>query len=373
MKVAHIIDSGGYYGAEAMLVNLCIEQIKNSVSVLVISIGTRKNPLKPLEKKLTELNIPYIRWNMLPLPDLRESFKILDYCLNNQIDIIHSHGYKGNILLGLIPISWRKLPVISTIHGYTKHKLFSKMTIYQTLDKFCISKLDAVVLVSPSMKSQVPGKKIGQKLYIIDNGIPTEDLDGNRKAYISLFQKDDLRIGSLGRLSYEKNFAMLVEAFSTIIRTLPHAKLVIYGEGPERATLESQIHALGLGDKVFLPGFLRGTTAFFKDIDVFVNCSLTEGMPISIIESMRNGCPVIATDIPANKTLLEPLNPPELFCTISAASLAKALINFFEKRSTYSIQIAPKYTDAFMQKHTIGIMFQKYQSLYRLVQENESI
>lgn len=370
MNVAHLIDSGGYYGAEAMLVTLCLEQIASGLTVQVISIGSPGNQLKPLEEKLIECNIPYIRWEMLPLPDFRESFKILEYCRKSNVDIIHSHGYKGNILMGLIPVRRRSIPVITTMHGYTKHKTLSKMTIYQLLDKLCICRLSAVVLVSKSMEPQIPAKKIGNKLHIVENGIQSKEMESNAPAYESYFSQKDYKIGSLGRLSHEKNFSMLIDAFSQVTRDIPQARLVIYGEGPERNNLEEQIAKLNLQDKVFLPGYQKQISAFFNDIDIFINCSLTEGMPISILESMKHGCPVIATDIPANKTLLEPLNAPEQFCKINPDSLANALTNFYKIDPEKRAQLGARYTELFIQKYTSEIMCKKYSSIYSLVQKS---
>jgi glycosyltransferase involved in cell wall biosynthesis len=367
MKVAHLIDSGGYYGAEIMLVNLCLEQIKNGITVLVISIGTQSTAKKALEEKLNELGIPFLRWNMMSLPDVRQSFEILNHCAEHEIDVIHSHGYKGNILLGLIPQSKRSVPVITTIHGYTKHKALSKMTVYQAVDRWCLRNLDAVILVSQSMTHQIPSKNLAQKLYVVDNGIPTEDAPEKSTPYISHFSDEDFKIGSLGRLSYEKNFSMLIEAFVKVQKLIPSAKLVIYGEGPERFRLEQKIKDLALQERILLPGFLNGTSEFLNELDIFVNCSITEGMPISVLEAMRNACPVIATKIPANHTILDGLNNENMFCDLNAESLADRIIKFYRTETSSVDELRERYTENFKLKYTVEIMERKYHSIYQQV------
>ena len=319
MNIAHLIDSGGMYGAEITLINLCLAQMDQGHSPTVISIATPDSPTKPLETKLAQLAIPYTRWEMKPLPDLREAKKIIFFCEKNSMDVIHSHGYKGNILLGLLPRKFRKTPIVTTMHGYTKHSLFSKMTVYQFLDRLCIKFLDAIVLVSESMKHQIHTKNISQKLFIVENGIPTQP-SVSHKDYQSTFSIGDFKIGSLGRLSNEKNFGMLIEAFSILEKHIKNAKLVIYGEGPEREYLNRQIAKFNLEKKIQLPGFLSDTTNFLTDIDVFINCSTTEGMPISILEAMRAGCPIVATNIPANVALLDSLTIKNQFCELTAES-----------------------------------------------------
>src|SRR5690606_16108142 len=110
-----------------MLVRLCQAQIDLGIDVEVISIGTHGNYEKPLEKHLRAKAIPYKVWRMLALPDLRESLKIIKYCKQTSTDVIHSHGYKGNILLGLIPKKQRSIPLLTSLHGYTRFKGFSKI------------------------------------------------------------------------------------------------------------------------------------------------------------------------------------------------------------------------------------------------------
>src|SRR5690606_40737467 len=120
-------------------------QLAFGLDVDVISIGTPGNYEKPLEKKLREHNIACKPWRMMALPDLRESYKIIRYAELTTADVIHCHGYKGNILLGLLPKSQRKIPVITTVHGFTRQNSFGKMAVNQWLDRRCLSRLDAVV------------------------------------------------------------------------------------------------------------------------------------------------------------------------------------------------------------------------------------
>jgi glycosyltransferase involved in cell wall biosynthesis len=224
MKVVHLIDSGGFYGAEVMLLNLCAEQIKQGLDVEVISIGTPNQPEKPLETKLKQENINCIPWRMMALPDLRESFKILRYCRARNTSVIHSHGYKGNILLGMIPKFMRGIPVITTIHGYTKHKKVRKMTIYQWVDKLCLKKLDAVVLVSPSMDHQIPAHSLANRLRIIPNGIP-EAVDKISCSELSGPSTLMIQTLKLVYVVYQRKNLIAYSRYAVILQSIPNAKL----------------------------------------------------------------------------------------------------------------------------------------------------
>lgn len=357
MKATHIIDSGGYYGAEVMLVQLCQAQQKAGLQVEVISIGTRGNYKKPLEEKLEEYGIPYLPWRMLALPDIRESFKILKHCRDSGTDVIHSHGYKGNILLGLIPKNWREIPVITTVHGYTRHGGFSKMAINQWLDRFCLPKLDAVVLVSEGMRHQVPEDTIGKKLYVIVNGIQKET---PTEAYLPVpeFSDKHFNIATIGRLSTEKNFKFLITNMPAILNVIPTARLFIYGEGGERESLINLISSLQMENYVFLPGYTKNPSQIYKHANLFINCSTTEGMPITLLEAIREGCPILASKIEANVSLLENSGIENITFELSTGDL----INSLRKIDPSKTAMLRKY---FMENFTSEKMAATYQSLYR--------
>lgn len=363
MKVIHIIDSGGFYGAEVMLLNLCVEQIKQGLDVEVLSIGTPNNPPKAIEIKLQDAAVPCRPWPMRPLPDPRQSFKILTYCHSAKADVIHSHGYKSNILLGIVPKKLRNIPVITTVHGYTRQLGLSKLMIYQWMDRLCLKRLDAVVLVSKSIREQISSKGIQHSIHVITNGIPeTANITGT---YKSLFNKGQFKLGTLGRLSYEKNFGMLIDAMALVTKQQPNAKLVIYGEGEERAALEAKIKELKLDSVVALPGYLEDTYSFFTEIDLFINSSITEGMPISLLEAMRAGTSILATKIPANEVLVGDAKYITQTCAINATAMATAILDFYNANQNAIEQQRHFNKDLFLNNYTIETMTKNYIALYR--------
>ena len=97
-----------------------------------------------------------------------------------------------------------------------------------------------------------------------------------------------------GRLSQQKNFALLVDAFAKIAK--PSDQLTIYGEGSERPALERRIRRLGLERQVAMPGFVESIVPALQSADVFVLSSDYEGVPAVIVEALAAGIAIVATD-----------------------------------------------------------------------------
>ena len=112
---------------------------------------------------------------------------------------------------------------------------------------------------------------------------------------------DEIRLLAAGRLSREKGFDLLVEAFAGIAGRWPGARLRILGEGPERGALERQIGGLGLGVRVSLSGALDELWPEFAGVRAFVLASRADALPNALLEAAAAGLPIVAT--PASEGL----------------------------------------------------------------------
>jgi glycosyltransferase involved in cell wall biosynthesis len=107
---------------------------------------------------------------------------------------------------------------------------------------------------------------------------------------------------AIGRLAPQKNFALLIEAFSRIAR--PDDRLTIVGEGSERTSLERRAAALGAANRVVLPGHTNDIAPFLAAADALVLSSDFEGLGIVVIEALAAGLPAVATDCSPNIAML---------------------------------------------------------------------
>ena len=299
MRIAHVLDSGGLYGAERVLLELATEQQRAGHVPIIVSIGEPQHAEKPIETASRARGLEVRAIRMVPGANPAGAWRVREQLRADGADLVHSHGYKSNILLGLMPGRLRGRPMMTTVHGYTRPSGWSKLAIYGRLDRRVLRRLDRVVLVHEGMRHTPALRGLWTDRWrVIENGIAdAPSRDATRSAEIEAFCRQAPVIGAAGRLSREKGFDLLVDAFARVVANGAAARLLILGEGPERAALESQIGRHGLTDRVMLPGYVADAGIYLPLVDVFVLPSLTEGLPLTVLEAMRASRPIVATRV----------------------------------------------------------------------------
>ena len=102
----------------------------------------------------------------------------------------------------------------------------------------------------------------------------------------------------MGRLTHQKDFSTLIRAVSKVLNETG-VKLVIVGEGDDRADMEKLIRELGIHESCELPGFVGNPYSYLKNTDVFVLSSRWEGLPNALLQALAVGTPVVSTDCPS--------------------------------------------------------------------------
>ena len=329
IKVLHIIDSGGLYGAELMLLNLAAEQQALGVDVAIASIGEPGIAEKPVETEAIRRGLVVERFRMRAGPNYRGAWEILRHARRGGFDLLHSHGYKGNILFGLLPRRLRRMPLIATLHGHTSTRRCSKLRLYEYLDTWSLRFMDAVVLVSGTMAARLRlAGRPGRALRIIPNGIPTVLSDAPAPTLdqeIVDYCRGGYCIGAIGRLSQEKGHRFLLDAFASLRASGVDARLVVLGEGPEREALLERIAGHGLEGRVLLPGYREAASNYLPYFDLFVNASLSEGLPLTVLEAMQAAVPIVATAVGGVPELLAGGAAGRLVPPRDAAALAEQI------------------------------------------------
>lgn len=375
IKVLHLIDSGGLYGAENMLISLAVEQLKLGLSPVIGSIRKKGLDPKPIEIEAMNQGIDVKPFDMKAGPNLLGMQNILRYGAKRGFDLFHSHGYKTNILFGLMPFRKRIFPMVSTLHGWTATEGWTKMRFNETLDAFSLSFIDKIILVNQGMLSNPRVKRLPRKkVRIINNGIQIDryadknfKVKGSNIDQLLKFCHKSRIVASIGRLSTEKGFAYLIEAISILQKKYDEdVKLVLIGDGRLRSKLEEQAENCGLEGRFLITGYIKNASMLFKYFDCYVISSLTEGLPITLLEAMASKTPIVATAVGGiphvvkhkrEALLVSPENPVEL-----ATSIHQMLHDV-----ELSDSISSTAREKVEKKYSSRIMAEKYTRAYREV------
>ena len=153
--------------------------------------------------------------------------------------------------------------------------------------------LAASLVVQTEGIAQGVRARFGAPVHVLPNPIRLASWGGVPRA-----EQTMKRIVAAGRLVPQKGFDALIASFAALADNHPDWQLVIYGEGTDRAALETAARRLSLGDRVALPGVSKDMRAAFAAADLFVLPSRYEGYPNVLLEALASGCAVIATDCP---------------------------------------------------------------------------
>ena len=182
------------------------------------------------------------------------------------------------------------------------------------------------------------------------------------------FPEDGLFVvGTVGRLSPVKHQALLVDAFVRACAAAGAAarnwRLVIAGDGPDRATIAAQVAASGVADRVWMTGARDDVPALMADLDLFVLPSLAEGISNTILEAMACGLPVVATRVGGNAELVQEGRTGSLVTSDDAPALADLLRDY----ATDPARVAREGLDARLRavtRFSIDAMVASYADLY---------
>lgn len=289
-KVLQLIETSGPGGAEKILVNLVGQLSKGRYHPIVClrKEGWLSDQLR--EHRFETLIVPqdgYInsRW----FGQLRGIIRV------EQIDVIHAHEFAmnsyGSILSGLTGV-----PVITTVHGKSYyHEKWRRRIAYRL-----IARWSKMVAVSEDIRNFLitrVGIKADQVM-TIRNGIDVN-------AYIAPVDEDgapekerqEYVIGAVGSLYPVKGHTYLLKALAIVLKTHPDVVCKIAGQGHLLPRLQAEAADLGIGNQVAFLGLRDDIPQFLQSIDVFVLPSLSEGLPLSVLEAMAAGKPVIATNV----------------------------------------------------------------------------
>ena len=168
-------------------------------------------------------------------------------------------------------------------------------TVWEWLRQHIYGQLDMLVALTKESAVWLKANTKIQKIEIIPNTV-NYPITPQPPVIKPKFVSNSFNLIAVGRLSYQKGFDRLIQAFSTLASRFPEWNLTILGEGDCRQILEQQIAELGLEQRVSMPGVVGNLGDWYTEADLYVMTSLFEGFPNALGEAMSYGLPVISVD-----------------------------------------------------------------------------
>lgn len=298
MRVAFLIqDTGWVYGAERASMDLAGGLQKRGCEVCFLLIEEKRRDLAAAFRK--ELQRRHLRYSLLPCGG-RFSWSVVTQlraaAAAEQADVIHAVGYKADVHL-VVALSKASRPVcVSTVHGWLERPDW-KERFYGFLDRRALRRFNAVIALSRFYEQRLLMAGLHrEKLVLIPSGLDKSIVPGVDRAQHRYGRNPEFTIGMLGRLSWEKNQEMLLDALAMLKQRGMQFSTILAGDGPEKTVLERRAMELGVNERIRWVGYIPADS-FFEQIDVLVLCSRIENLPYSILEAMAWCRPVIATNV----------------------------------------------------------------------------
>ncbi len=220
--------------------------------------------------------------------------KLIVICRSVRPDIIHAHRNKENLLAVLAAKACGRPRLVTTVHGLSEGMDSTpKGMMKSAVNRLLMCRVfDATIAVSNDIarnlaeRSGVPGNRLITIVNGIDarNGTPKEKRNPG----------DIFTIGSAGRLFPVKDYPLMVDIARLTCAARTNVRFVLAGDGPEKDAILNKVRTHRLEDRFTLLGHVEDMKAFYADLDIYINTSIHEGMPMTMLEAMARRIPVVA-------------------------------------------------------------------------------
>lgn len=291
-------------GAGKVIRDLVLEQKKNGHKVIVVMNEKEEPGYENYSEYINDFkdnNIEFYNINSTFKRDIYLNIEAADFVkkliIRNKIDIIHSHATTPSMVAMLAKSTIEKyIPILQTMHGWG----INKSEQHEKMDISILNLVNKVITVSKADKKLLISKGVEEKkIDVVYNGIKRTS-KGNLN--YSLKNKSKINIGCIGSVCIRKNQVMILEA----LKLLQDKDIKVYfiGEGDEIENLELKAKKYNIENSVEFLGYKENAQEYIKEFDYIILPSISEGLPITILESYMERKPVIVSNIDVFKELV---------------------------------------------------------------------
>ena len=255
--------------------------------------------------------------------------------------IVHTHAAKPGVL-GRLAARLAGVPVVvHTFHGHILHGYYGPLMswLLRRMERILARSSDRIIAVSEQVKQDLVryGVAPAEKISVIPLGFDLQPFLDSGEHRGTLCRELGLTngarlVGIVGRIFPIKNHRLFLEAAARVAAEEGSARFVVVGDGVLRPEMEAHARALGIADRVTFTGWRRDLPRIYPDLDVLVVSSRNEGTPVSAIEAMAAGCPVVATRVGGLPDLIEDGKTGHLVPSEDPPALAAAILRVLRDR-----------------------------------------
>jgi glycosyltransferase involved in cell wall biosynthesis len=285
-------------GYETILVAGSVSQGEQSMAYVAEELG------------VPVVTIPHLHREISPVRDLLATIRLARMMRAERPVILHTHTAKaGAVGRAAALLAGRHRPpiIVHTFHGHVLRGYFGRFWtgVFRLLERLLARITDALVAVSPEVRDELVafGVAPASKFRVIRLGIELQERvspDSAARAEtrrVMGIRDDRFVVGWIGRMTAVKRTDVVLGSFRRLRDGGVDALLCMVGDGPDRRSVEQQADELGIMRECLFPGYQEDVGPFFAAFDVFVLPSGNEGTPVTAIEALASGCPVVATRV----------------------------------------------------------------------------
>ena len=369
MRILHLIGGGDVGGAKTHVISL-VSRLKDYCEVKLVSFregpfaeDCRAAGIDTIVDESRSIGAAY-----------RKLLKVVD---EFRPDVLHCHGARAN-MMGVLVKRKRRIPTVTTIHSDYRLDYMGNLRKHLTfgmINRFCLRRMDYYTCVADRTARMMIARGFSpSRVFPIYNGIDfvKREKSIDRAAYLARFGaaycEGDVLCGIAARLTAVKDLPTLIKACALAVSRGAPLKLVIAGDGEDRASLEALARELGVADRVIFAGWITDIHEFFRAMDINVLCSLSETFPYVVLEGIDEGCATVTSDVGGMPELIDSGVNGYIFAPRDVETLSGQLYTLSQDaqlRRTFAARLWDKASAHFSLDHMARTQFEIYNKVQR--------
>ncbi|MBK8785150.1 MAG: glycosyltransferase family 4 protein [Chitinophagaceae bacterium] len=374
MRILHVIYTHGVGGAEKYLKHLLPGLKAYGIDCDLIVVCTKKTE-STFAAYCNEVNSQGIRTTLVVAEKygiLTTAKKVNNYLKEEKINILHTHLFHADLMAAFLKTFFNKnIRIISTKHGYQEKVLqqydpvnYKKPNdLYYHITKYILRKIDINIAVSKAMADLYFNLGISNTHFpYIHHGITFPEFD--KPAHGENFRNANPQLITVGRIEIIKGHHFLIDAMPAILEVFPQTKLLVLGDGTEKANCEKRVKEANLEKNVEFMGFVEQPYQYINNSDIVIQPSFFESFGLVFIEGLALKTPIVAFDVPAGNEILENNKTALLVNKGDSKALAEKIIYLLQNPDVAK-QIAENAYEKYKSEFTTEAMVKKMAAWYK--------